>query len=241
MFWVVPEQERSLVTRAFSKMSCLSSDDTTGEEKMLLLAAVLKDEENLGSGGSVMSASFESVSTASLLSVPVDFISVIFSGIFIQLGNLPPHLSWIRYTSTFYFGIEAISILQWEQILHIQCPDDPEIPCISSGIGTARVVRIAGLPPKVTSTPDLTPLHYISVAGCEAIPRSRSPSSRTPLNSQIPPTLHREGHSSPSTLSTSLPFSGLREMTAATLTSKSLRAKMTLAHMELSTSDDTKI
>nr|CAD7449860.1 unnamed protein product [Timema bartmani] len=85
--------------------------------------------------GSVMSASFESVSTASLLSVPVDFISVIFSGIFIQLGNLPPHLSWIRYTSTFYFGIEAISILQWQQILHIRCPDEPEIPCISSGIG----------------------------------------------------------------------------------------------------------
>nr|CAD7570027.1 unnamed protein product [Timema californicum] len=199
---------------------------------------------------SVMSASFESVSTASLLSVPLDFISVIFSGIFIQLGNLPPHLSWIRYTSTFYFGIEAISILQWEQILHIQCPDDPEIPCISSGIGYASSAALHQVQDDTylnqngmgRSRIGNWPIPFcLSIAGCEAIPRSRSPSSRTPLNSQIPPTLHREGHSSPSTLATSLPFSGLREMTAATLTSKSLREKMTPAHMELSTSGDTKI
>nr|CAD7198038.1 unnamed protein product [Timema douglasi] len=33
---------------AFSKISCLSSDDNTEEEKMLLLVSVLEDEENLG-------------------------------------------------------------------------------------------------------------------------------------------------------------------------------------------------
>nr|CAD7399287.1 unnamed protein product [Timema poppensis] len=73
----------------------------------------------------------------------------------------------------------------------------------------------------------------LSGTGCEAIPRSRSLSSGTPDNRPIPPPLHRGGHSSPSTLATSLPFSGLCEMatTTATLNSKSPLTA------ELSTSD----
>nr|WOD55115.1 ABCG transpoter Redboy [Hymenopus coronatus] len=83
--------------------------------------------------GCLWSASFESVTTASLLSVPVDFISLIFSGLFLQLSSIPPHLSWIRYISNFYYGTEAVSILQWEQVASIECPHSPVVPCISTG------------------------------------------------------------------------------------------------------------
>lgn len=85
--------------------------------------------------GCVMSATFESVATASLLSVPIDFLTLTYSGIFIQLRSLPISTSWIRYISQFYYGTEAISILQWAQIEHIECPTNPELPCISSGKG----------------------------------------------------------------------------------------------------------
>nr|CAD7572090.1 unnamed protein product [Timema californicum] len=51
-----------------------------------------------------------------------------------------------------------------------------------------------------------------SGTGCEAIPRSRSLSSGHHYNIQSPPPLHRGGYLSPSTLATSLPFSGLSEM-----------------------------
>ncbi|XP_068085595.1 protein scarlet-like [Anabrus simplex] len=83
--------------------------------------------------GCVMSAAFESVATATLVSVPIEFVTLTFSGLFLQLGDLPARISWIRYVSQFYYGTEAISILQWEQIDHIKCPDDPMKPCISSG------------------------------------------------------------------------------------------------------------
>jgi hypothetical protein len=36
--------------------------------------------------GYLMSAIFKSINTASLLSVPIDFLTLIFSGLFLQLG-----------------------------------------------------------------------------------------------------------------------------------------------------------
>lgn len=66
--------------------------------------------------GYAMSAVFESVATAALVSVPIDFICIVFSGIYINLSNLPLHLTWLRYISPFYYGTEAISILQWSNV-----------------------------------------------------------------------------------------------------------------------------
>ncbi|XP_034253077.1 protein scarlet-like [Thrips palmi] len=85
--------------------------------------------------GCLMSASFESIETAAMVSVPYEFISVTFSGLYIQLGNLPAHLAWVPFVSLFYYGNEAVSILQWEKIDSIACDEDPGIPCISSGQG----------------------------------------------------------------------------------------------------------
>ncbi|XP_063978757.1 protein scarlet-like [Diachasmimorpha longicaudata] len=85
--------------------------------------------------GCLMSASFKSIDTASLLSVPIDFLMLIFSGIYLHLGNLPPRISWLKYISQFYYSTEAVSLTQWREYDHINCPPDPEEPCISSGDG----------------------------------------------------------------------------------------------------------
>ncbi|KAF7991387.1 hypothetical protein HCN44_002949 [Aphidius gifuensis] len=85
--------------------------------------------------GCLMSASFESVDTASLLSVPIDFITLVFSGIYLHLGSLPPQLSWLKYVSQFYYSSEAVSVIQWQEYNAIKCSDDPDEPCISSGQG----------------------------------------------------------------------------------------------------------
>ncbi|KAL2714613.1 protein scarlet-like isoform X1 [Vespula squamosa] len=84
--------------------------------------------------GLLMSASFDSIDKASLISVPIDFIFLMFSGIFLHLGHLLPSISWIRYLSIFYYGLEAVSLVQWKEYDHINCLPDPEIPCISTGL-----------------------------------------------------------------------------------------------------------
>ncbi|KAL1141029.1 hypothetical protein AAG570_000955 [Ranatra chinensis] len=85
--------------------------------------------------GCCLSAMFENVSTASLLSVPVDFISYCFSGIFLQLSSVPVYLVWLKYISRFYYGLEAMTIMQWINVKNIPCSSNPNIPCISSGEG----------------------------------------------------------------------------------------------------------
>ncbi|KZC12418.1 Protein scarlet, partial [Dufourea novaeangliae] len=85
--------------------------------------------------GLFLSASFKSVDTASLFSVPLDFLGLMFCGIYLHLGHLSPGIVWLKYVSQFYYGLEAVSLTQWLQIDHINCSPDPEEPCISSGLG----------------------------------------------------------------------------------------------------------
>ncbi|XP_053975443.1 protein scarlet-like isoform X1 [Hylaeus volcanicus] len=85
--------------------------------------------------GLCLSASFKSVDTASLFSVPVDFLGLMFCGIYLHLGHLAPGIAWVKYLSQFYYGLEAVSLTQWLLIDHINCAPDPEEPCISSGLG----------------------------------------------------------------------------------------------------------
>ncbi|XP_043466847.1 protein scarlet-like isoform X2 [Leptopilina heterotoma] len=85
--------------------------------------------------GFLMSSAFKSFETASLLAVPIDFLGLIFSGIYVQLGSLPAYLTWLKYVSQFYYGTEAVSLTQWREINHIACPPDPNEPCISTGSG----------------------------------------------------------------------------------------------------------
>ncbi|XP_076240672.1 brown [Calliopsis andreniformis] len=85
--------------------------------------------------GLFLSASFKSIDTASLFSVPLDFLGLMFCGIYLHLGHLAPGIAWLKYLSQFYYGLEAVSLTQWLLIDHINCSPDPEEPCISSGLG----------------------------------------------------------------------------------------------------------
>ncbi|XP_031842656.1 brown isoform X2 [Nomia melanderi] len=85
--------------------------------------------------GLFLSASFKSIDTASLFSVPLDFLGLMFCGIYLHLGHLAPGIGWLKYVSQFYYGLEAVSLTQWLLIDHINCSSDPEEPCISTGLG----------------------------------------------------------------------------------------------------------
>ncbi|KAK1120027.1 hypothetical protein K0M31_012757 [Melipona bicolor] len=85
--------------------------------------------------GLFLSASFQSLDTASLFSVPLDFLGLMFCGIYLHLDHLAPGIAWLKYLSQFYYGLEAVSLTQWLLIDHINCSPDPEEPCISSGLG----------------------------------------------------------------------------------------------------------
>ncbi|CAH2989671.1 unnamed protein product [Chilo suppressalis] len=83
--------------------------------------------------GSVLSASFDSMETAALVSVPVDLIGTMFSGIYLNLASASKYFAWLRFISGFYYGVESISILQWDSIESITCVNIPGVPCIKTG------------------------------------------------------------------------------------------------------------
>ncbi|XP_028028319.1 protein scarlet-like isoform X1 [Bombyx mandarina] len=83
--------------------------------------------------GSFLSSVFDKMETAALVSVPFDLIGTMFSGLYLNLGSVSPYFSWLRFVSAFYYGIESISILQWDSIESIDCVKLPGIPCIKTG------------------------------------------------------------------------------------------------------------
>ncbi|XP_034937314.1 protein scarlet-like [Chelonus insularis] len=107
--------------------------------------------------GCLFSASFKSFDTASLLSVCIDFVTLIFSGIYLNLSNVPSRISWLKYISQFYYSTEAVSVMQWLQYNHIDCAPYPEESCITSGEG---VLKNYGFSPGN---------YYIDLAGLTAI------------------------------------------------------------------------
>ncbi|XP_026319908.1 protein scarlet-like isoform X1 [Hyposmocoma kahamanoa] len=83
--------------------------------------------------GSFLSSVFDSMETAALISVPYELIGTMFSGIYLNLATAHPYASWLKYISGFYYGVESISILQWDSIENIDCIDIPGMPCITTG------------------------------------------------------------------------------------------------------------
>ncbi|KOB64277.1 putative scarlet, partial [Operophtera brumata] len=84
---------------------------------------------------SFLSATFDRMETAALISVPIDLIGIMFSGIYLNLASVKPYFSWLKYISGFYYGTECVSILQWNLIDDINCVNMPGIPCIRTGKG----------------------------------------------------------------------------------------------------------
>lgn len=83
--------------------------------------------------GSFLSAVFDRMETAALFSVPFELIGTMFSGLYLNLGSLNHYVSWLRFLSPFYYGVESISILQWDSIESIDCVKIPGMPCLSTG------------------------------------------------------------------------------------------------------------
>uniref|UniRef100_A0A2A4JDG4 ABC transporter domain-containing protein n=1 Tax=Heliothis virescens TaxID=7102 RepID=A0A2A4JDG4_HELVI len=84
---------------------------------------------------SFLSATFDKMETAALISVPYDLIGLMFSGIYLNLATAPPYFSWLRYISGFYYGTECISVLQWTLVDTINCVNAEGLPCIRTGAG----------------------------------------------------------------------------------------------------------
>ncbi|KOB65971.1 Bm-ok protein [Operophtera brumata] len=83
--------------------------------------------------GSFLSSVFNSMETAALFSVPFELIGTMFSGLYLNLGSLNHYVSWLRFLSPFYYGVESISILQWDSIESINCVKIAGMPCLSTG------------------------------------------------------------------------------------------------------------
>lgn len=83
--------------------------------------------------GSFLSATFDKMETAALISVPFELTSIMFSGIYLNLASVKPYFAWIKYISGFYYGTECLSILQWNLVENIQCVNIPGIPCVRTG------------------------------------------------------------------------------------------------------------
>ncbi|CAH2236224.1 jg22035 [Pararge aegeria aegeria] len=88
--------------------------------------------------GSFLSAVFDKMETAALVSVPYDLIGTMFSGIYLNLASASPYVSWLKYVSAFYYGVETISIIQWESIDTINCVNIKGMPCIKTGADVLR-------------------------------------------------------------------------------------------------------
>uniref|UniRef100_A0A146KYL8 Protein scarlet n=2 Tax=Lygus hesperus TaxID=30085 RepID=A0A146KYL8_LYGHE len=84
--------------------------------------------------GCCISAIFEDISVAMQLMNPMDFVSYITAGLFYQL-NAAPVLSSLKYISRFYYGYEAMTILQWNGVNSIACSENKDLPCINTGQG----------------------------------------------------------------------------------------------------------
>ncbi|XP_026497090.1 protein scarlet-like [Vanessa tameamea] len=88
--------------------------------------------------GSFLSSVFDKMETAALVSVPFDLIGTMFSGIYLNLGSASPYISWLKYVSGFYYGVESISIIQWDSIESINCVNIKGMPCIKTGPDVLR-------------------------------------------------------------------------------------------------------
>ncbi|XP_038207844.1 protein scarlet-like isoform X2 [Zerene cesonia] len=88
--------------------------------------------------GSFLSAVFDRMETAALVSVPFDLIGTMFSGIYLNLASVSPYFSWLKFVSGFYYGVESISIIQWDSIETINCVNIKGVPCIKTGPDVLR-------------------------------------------------------------------------------------------------------
>ncbi|PSN44293.1 hypothetical protein C0J52_12954 [Blattella germanica] len=103
-------------------------------EMFLLLAGPIVMISNSATAyGCMISALFESPDLATVVSVPLDLISLIMAGIFYNVRVLPASIRCLKYVSQFYYSNEALAVVHWQNVLNIQCPNSTDLPCLENG------------------------------------------------------------------------------------------------------------
>ncbi|XP_055378910.1 protein scarlet [Condylostylus longicornis] len=84
--------------------------------------------------GIMFSTAFNSVARAITFLIPIDYIFMITSGIFIKISTIPAIFYWTQYLSWMLYANEVMSIVQWVGIENITCfQDNNDLPCLHSG------------------------------------------------------------------------------------------------------------
>uniref|UniRef100_A0A0A1WMB2 Protein scarlet n=1 Tax=Zeugodacus cucurbitae TaxID=28588 RepID=A0A0A1WMB2_ZEUCU len=84
--------------------------------------------------GCFFSTAFNSVPLAMAYLVPVDYIFMITSGIFIKISTLPTAFYWTQFLSWMLYANEAMTIAQWSGVQNITCFEESEnLPCFHTG------------------------------------------------------------------------------------------------------------
>jgi hypothetical protein len=83
--------------------------------------------------GCMLSGIFESPTMATIAAVPIDLISLLMAGIFYNIRVLPASVAWMKYLSQFYYSNEALAVVHWQDVEHIRCPNNTNLPCLENG------------------------------------------------------------------------------------------------------------
>ncbi|KAL7733743.1 hypothetical protein ACLKA6_011473 [Drosophila palustris] len=84
--------------------------------------------------GCFFSTAFNSVPLAMAYLVPLDYIFMITSGIFIKISSLPLAFYWTQFVSWMLYANEAMTIAQWSGVQNITCFEESEdLPCFHTG------------------------------------------------------------------------------------------------------------
>ncbi|EDW94838.1 protein scarlet [Drosophila yakuba] len=84
--------------------------------------------------GCFFSTAFNSVPLAMAYLVPLDYIFMITSGIFIQVNSLPVAFWWTQFLSWMLYANEAMTAAQWSGVQNITCfQESADLPCFHTG------------------------------------------------------------------------------------------------------------
>ncbi|XP_016924435.3 protein scarlet [Drosophila suzukii] len=84
--------------------------------------------------GCFFSTAFNSVPLAMAYLVPLDYIFMITSGIFIQVNSLPVAFWWTQFLSWMLYANEAMTVAQWSGVQNITCfQESADLPCFHTG------------------------------------------------------------------------------------------------------------
>ncbi len=67
---------------------------------------------------------------------PTIFVPLMnFGGFYQNAGSIPIWLDWMKYLSLWFYGFEALSINQWQNVESIKCEDELEglVDCLETG------------------------------------------------------------------------------------------------------------